>query len=74
MRCQCCSRNLNDFESTRKHADTGEYLDICNRCIKGLGIKTSDRPDLNPEEQAPEDYDFLEDDFLELINFKEEEE
>jgi hypothetical protein len=32
MRCQCCDKNLNDFESTRKHATTGEYLDMCNKC------------------------------------------
>ena len=25
---------------------SGEYLDLCNSCIKGLGIATLDRPDL----------------------------
>lgn len=33
MRCVCCDKNLNDYESTRKHAITGEYLDICNFCL-----------------------------------------
>jgi hypothetical protein len=32
MRCQCCDKNLNDFESTRKSVSTGEYLDMCNKC------------------------------------------
>jgi len=25
---------------------SGTYLDLCNGCIKGLGIATLDRPDL----------------------------
>lgn len=33
MRCQCCNKNLNDYESTRKHALTGAYLDLCNGCF-----------------------------------------
>jgi hypothetical protein len=46
MRCCSCDRNLSDFEATRKGAMSGEYLDLCNGCIKGLGIATLDRPDL----------------------------
>ena len=33
MRCVCCNKNLNDYESTRKHALTGSYLDLCNGCF-----------------------------------------
>lgn len=46
MRCVSCNCALSDFESTRKGALSGEYLDLCNSCIKGLGIATLDRPDL----------------------------
>ena len=46
MRCVSCNTALSDFESTRKGALSGEYLDLCNSCIKGLGIATLDRPDL----------------------------
>ncbi len=46
MRCVSCNTNLTDFESTRKGALSGDYLDLCNQCIKGLGIATLDRPDL----------------------------
>ena len=46
MRCVSCNSNLSDFESTRKGALSGTYLDLCNGCIKGLGIATLDRPDL----------------------------
>ena len=46
IRCVSCNANLSDFESTRKGALSGTYLDLCNGCIKGLGIATLDRPDL----------------------------
>jgi hypothetical protein len=46
MRCCSCNVALTDFESTRKGALSGQYLDLCNGCIKGLGIATLDRPDL----------------------------
>ena len=46
MRCCSCDRILSDFEATRKGALSGNYLDLCNQCIKGLGIATLDRPDL----------------------------
>lgn len=54
MRCQSCNSNLNDFECTRKTLD-GDYLDMCNKCIKGLNIKTQDRADLRRDEAAPAD-------------------
>ena len=46
MRCVSCNVALSDFEATRKGAMSGNYLDLCNQCIKGLGIATLDRPDL----------------------------
>ena len=46
MRCVSCNVALSDFESTRKGALSGTYLDLCNSCIKGLNIATLDRPDL----------------------------
>ncbi len=55
MRCCCCDKNLNDFESTRKHAETGEYLDICNKCIAFTDIPTTTRSDLEPTEQIEMD-------------------
>jgi hypothetical protein len=52
MRCQCCDRALNDYESTLKSAVTGKYLDTCNKCLKDLGIKTIGRSDLSAYEDA----------------------
>lgn len=50
MRCCACNRNLSDYESTRRHALTGAYLDICRTCMKSIGemvaIPTFDRPEL----------------------------
>jgi len=51
MRCLVCNANLNDFESTRKHATTGEYLDTCSDCLNAIGlIPTLDREDLMQNE------------------------
>lgn len=59
MRCSCCNRILSDYESTRRHAVTGEFLDICNKCFKDLGIPAHTREDLKPEttvDDMEEDY------------------
>ena len=51
MRCVACNKNLSDFESTRKSAETGEYLDMCNDCFfyTEEDIATIDRDDLRSE-------------------------
>lgn len=46
MKCCSCDCFLNDFEATRRSVVTNEFLDLCNKCIKGLGIATQDRTDL----------------------------
>jgi hypothetical protein len=38
MHCTCCDKTLNDFETSIKHKDEGHYLDICVKCLDGLGI------------------------------------
>ena len=45
MRCYCCDKPLNDFESTRKSAATGDYLDMCNKCFNTI------KEDVNAEER-----------------------
>jgi hypothetical protein len=47
MRCICCDRNLSDYESTLRHAETLEFLDTCNKCLAGLNIPTIGRSDLD---------------------------
>lgn len=58
MRCYCCNKALNDYESTNKDL-YGQYLDTCNKCLKGLQIPTLGRPDLEPDGEAPDGDDDL---------------
>ena len=50
MKCLCCDKILTDFESTRKHAVTGMFLDLCQQCFKTVQneahLPTKDRQDL----------------------------
>lgn len=58
MKCTCCDRNLNDYEATRRHAITNEFLDLCNRCMKDIpNIPTKDRPDLVKDADFDDDLD-----------------
>jgi hypothetical protein len=49
MRCIACNKNLSDFESTRKNARTGEFIDMCTECFETIkdDFNTIDRPDLD---------------------------
>ena len=62
MRCTCCNKAFNDFESTAKEL-SGDYLDTCMKCLKGLGIPYLGNPDYNPYDEAPdgEDLEFNDD-------------
>ena len=50
MKCLCCDRILTDYESTRKHAVTGSFIDLCQPCFKTVQadshLPTKDRKDL----------------------------
>lgn len=56
MRCQACNKNLNDYESTRKNAETGEYVDLCNHCFRDIEseVVVIERHDLNTDEDEDE--------------------
>jgi hypothetical protein len=36
MRCTACNKKLNDYETTLKHAMTGEYMDTCIDCLSEI--------------------------------------
>ena len=57
MRCIACNKNLNDFESTRKSATTGEYVDLCNHCFHNVeqDIESIVREDLRDEESVEDE-------------------
>ena len=52
MHCQACNRLLSDYESTRKHAVTFEFLDLCKVCFEDVKtiIPTIDRRELMTEQ------------------------
>ena len=56
MRCCACDRNLSDFESTRKSRETGEYLDLCNKCYNEIQL---DIDDINEREDLRHNDDIL---------------
>ena len=51
MRCLACNKNLTDFESTRRSAQNGDYLYLCNDCAfyTAEDVDTIDREDLKSE-------------------------
>jgi hypothetical protein len=62
MRCRCCDKNLNDFESTRKSVNTNEYLDMCQQCYSTIvrDVPTLEREDLltnEEKEDSEENYE-----------------
>lgn len=52
MRCIACNKALTEFESTRKSAETGEFIDLCNYCYSTIKESTlaDEREDLREEE------------------------
>lgn len=79
MRCVCCNKNLNDYESTRKHALTGSYLDLCNGCFAEVStmadVPVTTREDLancsDIEEVLDMDQDVVYNDLYREENIKE---
>lgn len=53
MHCICCNKNLSDFEATRRHALTNDFLDMCKSCLSEVQrlspLATKDRIDLDHE-------------------------
>ena len=82
MHCRACDTLLSDFESTRRNANTFEFVDLCNSCFKEVKhiIPVIERKDLITSvdiddnldtEGEPEDYkDFK--DYIVHRNFNEE--
>jgi hypothetical protein len=62
MRCVCCNRNLNDYESTLRHAETREFLDTCLKCLEGTGIPTIGRDDLSEFDNVEDDLESIQED------------
>ena len=63
MRCTCCNKRLSDYETTLKHAVTGEYLDTCMDCLSDIAhdvpLPVKARKDLIPDMDIHDDVDEL---------------
>lgn len=50
MKCIVCDRMLSDFEATRRHKVTFQFLDLCTKCLRSIHTEvpfgTIDRHDL----------------------------
>jgi len=51
MRCLSCNARLTEFESTRRGANTMEFIDLCNYCYSTISNDTLaiERSDLEEE-------------------------
>lgn len=63
MRCRSCNKSLTDFESTRKAANTGEYIDLCNGCFSYIkdDVDVLERFDLTSDDDWEAEDDDYED-------------
>ena len=54
MRCVCCNKSLSDYESTRRHAITKEFLDMCNPCYSSIqdSVPSKAREDLENKDET----------------------
>jgi hypothetical protein len=57
MHCVNCDRLLSDFEATRKHAITFQFLDLCKVCFEDVKtiIPTIDRKELMTDQDLDMD-------------------
>lgn len=59
MRCAACNRLLTDYEATRRHAVTNEFLDLCQQCFVAVTdvtpLHVRDRKDLLVEEDVTQE-------------------
>lgn len=41
MKCYCCNNTLTTQEATRKFKTSGEYVDMCNKCLSTIDDEVS---------------------------------
>jgi len=71
MHCRACDTMLSDFESTRRNANTFEFVDLCNSCFKEVKhiIPVIERKDLVTSVDIDDDLD-TESQFEDYIELK----
>lgn len=70
MRCECCDKNLSDYEATLRLVSTGDFADTCLKCLKGLSIDVVGKQSLKKkfEDQPDDEDDYYNEDFTDIIN------
>jgi len=58
MKCLACDHILSDLEATRRYAESGEFVDLCTRCID----TDSKFPDITERVDLAENEDSYEED------------
>lgn len=61
MRCYCCNKNLSDYESRLRSANSNEFLDMCKKCLESAEIPYSAPVDTEDTVVFDED-EFIEED------------
>ena len=77
MRCLSCDRRLNDRESVRRYASSGDFIDLCDRCFSYISeevpdigiIDDNEGTDITDDTFNPEDAE--DSDYNHFINFSE---
>lgn len=66
MRCICCNRALSDYEATRRSVNTGDFIDMCNKCYGSIAsdVLAYERQDLRHEDEEDEFHDMKKDDYF----------
>ena len=82
MRCNACNKLLTCFESTRRNANTFQFIDLCKVCFEDVKpfVPTIDRTDLITEadlDEEPDETDNLDtqvslEDLDTLISYRED--
>ena len=57
MRCECCNVLLTTQESTRKFKTSGEYVDMCNKCLHTIDDEVSYTEGNTEDEDFDDDSD-----------------
>ena len=57
---------MSDYEATRKSVQTGQFLDMCNKCYGSISseVLSIERTDLRHEDEEEEFHDMKNDDYF----------
>lgn len=57
MKCSCCDVILTTAESVRKFKNSGEYVDMCNKCLSTISddVATVDGVAADGDDEEDED-------------------